>query len=109
MGDRNDIQDTEVVTQDRLAETAVKRIKARRDFMGHLLVYLLVNGLLVGIWLVVGLHSGSWFFWPVFPILGWGIGVAMNAWAVYGPPSEPITDDAIAEEVERLRRRTSGT
>jgi hypothetical protein len=34
-----------------------------------------VNGLLVIIWAV----GGGGYFWPVWPIAGWGIGVAFNA------------------------------
>jgi hypothetical protein len=40
------------------------------------------------------------FFWPIFPIVGWGIGVVMNAWDVY--LSEDPTEDAIAREMEHL-------
>jgi hypothetical protein len=35
-------------------------------------------------------------------ILGWGIGVLLNAWDVYG--RRPISEHEIAREVERLRR-----
>lgn len=31
--------------------------------------------LLVAIWLAVGVTAGSWYPWPVWPALGWGIGV----------------------------------
>jgi hypothetical protein len=41
------------------------------------------------------------FFWPVFPMLGWGIAVAFNAWDVYG--RRPLTEDQIRREMERLR------
>ena len=38
-------------TQDtRLRDRAMKRLKKRRDFRGHLLVYALVNAFLVVIW-----------------------------------------------------------
>jgi class 3 adenylate cyclase len=40
----------------------------------HLTVYLLVNAFLVGIWAVT---SGG-YFWPVWPILGWGLGLALH-------------------------------
>jgi len=33
-----------------LRDRAMKQLKKRRDFRGHLLVYLLVNGFLVVIW-----------------------------------------------------------
>ena len=40
------------------------------------------------------------FFWPVFPIAGWGIGVIMNAWDVYG--RQEITEEDIHREMDRL-------
>src|SRR4051794_14107468 len=41
----------------------------------HLTVYALVNLFLIAIWAV----SGGGYFWPIWPILGWGIGVAAHA------------------------------
>ncbi len=77
-------------------DRAVMQLKKRRDFYGHLLVYVLVNTFLVVIWAVVDAHG---FFWPVFPIVGWGIGVVMNAWDVFWRP--PITEHDIQREIER--------
>jgi hypothetical protein len=77
-------------------DRAVTQLKKRRDFYGHLLVYVLVNTFLVVIWAVVDAHG---FFWPVFPIVGWGIGVVMNAWDVFWRP--PITEHEIQREIER--------
>ena len=76
--------------------TAVPQLKRRRDFRGHLLVYALVNAFLVVIWVAAGGHG---FFWPVFIIAGWGIGVVMNAWDVYWRPQ--ITEHDIQREIER--------
>jgi class 3 adenylate cyclase len=45
-----------------------------QSFKTHLTVYLLVNTLLIGIWAA----SGAGYFWPIWPILGWGIGVAAH-------------------------------
>jgi 2TM domain len=50
-----------------LRERAIKRLKKRRDFAGHLLVYVLVNTFIVLIWFMSGSNG---FFWPVFPIVG---------------------------------------
>jgi len=80
-----------------LRARAVKQLKKQRDFRGHLLVYVLVNTFLVVIWLVTDQHG---FFWPVFPIIGWGIGVIMNAWDVYG--RQEITEEDIEREMDRL-------
>jgi len=82
-----------------LREEAVRSLKKKSDFRSHLVAYALVNSLLVLIWAV----TGTGFFWPVFPMAGWGIGVAFNAWDVYG--RRPFTEDDIRREQERLRHR----
>jgi uncharacterized membrane protein len=88
-------------TRDQIArDRAVTRLKKRRDFRGHLLVYVLVNTFIVVIWAVTGPHG---FFWPVFPIVGWGIGVVMNAWDVYWRPR--ITEQDIQREMGREDKR----
>jgi 2TM domain len=84
--------------QDDLRSAAVTRVRKKQDFRAHVLAYVLVNAFLVGIWAV----TGADFFWPVFPILGWGIGVAFNAWDVYG--RKPLSEDQIQEEMRRMRR-----
>ena len=82
---------------DGLRDEAIERLKKKHDFYPHVIAYVLVNLFLVGIWAV----TGAGFFWPVFPILGWGIGVGANAWDVYG--RKPITEDEVQRETERLR------
>ncbi len=83
-----------------LRERAIKELKKRREFQTHLLVYVLVNGLLVGIWAI---SSPGVFFWPLFPIFGWGIGVVLHGWDVYFA-SEP--DEAqIHRMMEGLQRK----
>jgi uncharacterized ion transporter superfamily protein YfcC len=82
-----------------LRDRAVSRLKKRRDFHTHVVVFVLFNSFVVGIWAVMG-HG---LFWPVFLIVFWGIGLFMNAWDVYF--SNEITEDDIAREVERLERR----
>jgi uncharacterized membrane protein len=80
-----------------LREEAIRRLRKKRDFRSHVVAYVLVNALLVGIWAI----TGAGYFWPVFPILGWGIAVAFNAWDVYG--RRPITEEEIQREQSRLR------
>ena len=82
-------------------DKAVQRLKKRRDFYGHLLIYVLVNTFIVIIWAVTDQHG---FFWPVFPIAGWGIGVVMNAWDVFWRPA--ITEEDIQHEIEREHRHS---
>ncbi|WP_158166288.1 DUF1707 domain-containing protein [Mycolicibacterium smegmatis] len=52
---------------------------ARMSVRLHLAAYLAGSVLMLGIWLAVGLGGGGWYFWPVWPIMGWGIGVASHA------------------------------
>jgi 2TM domain-containing protein len=81
-------------------ELALRRLKKRRDFGAHLLVYVLVNTSLVAIWLFT---SNGGFFWPVFPIAFWGIGVVMNAWDAY--VAQDFSEEDIQREIQRTRRR----
>ncbi len=90
----------EATRDDALREQAIKRLKKRRDFAGHVLIYVLVNAFLVVIWALTNVHG---FFWPVFPIVGWGIGVVMNAWDVFH--NEEFDEQRIRREVERLQRQ----
>ena len=81
-----------------LRDLASTRLERRQEFYAHLLAYVLVNGMLVAIWAM----SGAGFFWPIFPIMGWGIGIAFHAWDTFrrGEPSEA----RVQREMERLRR-----
>jgi 2TM domain len=81
---------------DELRAEAIEGLKKRRDFLAHLLAYISVNAFLVAIWAV----TGAGFFWPVFPIFGWGIGLFFHAWDTF---SSPITEERIEREVARLR------
>ena len=82
-----------------LRDKAVRRLKKQRDFRSHLLVYILFNAFLVVIW---ALTNPEGFFWPVFPIAGWGIFVIMNAWDVYG--RQEITEQDIHREMDHLSK-----
>lgn len=81
---------------DEARERAITRLRAKGEFKVHLLAFVLVNTFLVVIWAV----TGAGFFWPIFLILGWGIGIVFHAWDVYrGEPSE----EQIRREIDRMR------
>jgi Domain of unknown function (DUF1707)/2TM domain len=56
---------------------------ARRGFRVHLAAYVAASLLMIGIWLAVAVTAGAWYFWPVWPILGMGIGVVSHAIPVH--------------------------
>ena len=45
----------------------------------HLGAYLAMVVIVLTVWLAVGLTAGAWYFWPIWPILGAGIGLASHA------------------------------
>jgi hypothetical protein len=83
--------------EDELRRQAVQRLRAKAAFRKHLMAYLSVNTFLVVTWA----FTGTGLFWPIFPIIGWGIGVAVNAWEAYGPYE--VTEERIRREMDRMR------
>jgi hypothetical protein len=61
---------------------AAKRSAERRELRHHATIYGLVMLLLVAVWAL----SGAGYFWPVWPMLGWGIGVASHGAEALGLP-----------------------
>ena len=64
----------------------------RRVLQSHAVVYALVMALLVFIWLT----TGADYFWPQWPIAGWGLVLALHAWfarggrrGMLGPQTQP--------------------
>ena len=82
---------------DRQRKQAVQRIHAKRAFLSHLAVYVVMSVFFVGLWF----QTGAGYFWPIWPILGWGIGVASHGVATYGG-MRPITEEQIQREIARF-------
>jgi hypothetical protein len=72
---------------------ARKRLQSKRDLSSHVVVYVVVNAFLVLIWFL----SGQGYFWPIWVMGGWGIGLVLNVWDVYG--RKPITEADIDKEL----------
>jgi hypothetical protein len=98
--EREIVEEVVASSPELLREQALRQLKKRRDFTAHVFAYVLVNLVVWGIWFVIGLSSHSWWPWPVFVTLGWGIGIAFNAWDVY--LRRPITEDEVRRQMQRL-------
>lgn len=61
------------------SEVAVRH----RGFAVHLLVYAVINSVLITAWAL----TGGGFFWPVFLMTVWGVGVLVNGYLAYRPHS----------------------
>lgn len=72
--------------------------EARYSFRWHLLIYLVVNSGLVGIWYY---YTASSFPWPIFPAFFWAIGLLSHYLAAY---RRGWGRDWIENETERILR-----
>ena len=63
------------------AAKAAQQVEAITGFYIHVVVFVLVMALLLVInWMTVA--DTDW--WVQWPFLGWGLGVVLHGWAVYG-------------------------
>jgi hypothetical protein len=95
--------DTDTTESD-LRQLAIVHLRKRREFLQHLVVYAVVNLVLNLIWLFT---TPDGFYWPMFPLLIWGIGIifhGLDAFSLVFSPASP-SEERIHREVERLVRR----
>lgn len=59
------------------------RAAERRELVGRVRTFVLVNVLLIALWAA----AGAGYFWPIWPMLGWGIGVASHGRRALGASS----------------------
>jgi uncharacterized membrane protein (DUF485 family) len=98
-------QDPFIGTDAGLRDIALRNLKRKREFFTHLVSYLTVNAMLWGIWLVIAFSWGVWFPWPVFPTLGWGVGLALHAYNTFALTALDFTPEQVQAEMDRLRQR----
>ena len=71
----------------RRAAAVASRRSARAALRPRVSAYLAVMALLVAIWLGVGVVTGAWYPWPIWPALGWGISVAGQVRSALAQPA----------------------
>ncbi|NQX16069.1 2TM domain-containing protein [Rathayibacter sp. VKM Ac-2857] len=81
---------------------AVKDLKRRRDFAGSVGGWMTVSAISTGVWFATGADG---YFWPIWPMLGIGIGVASQAAALWGPEKKDITEADIAAQMRKRELR----
>jgi hypothetical protein len=89
------VEDGNTAESDDRRTAAIERLKNRRAFGQHLVSYIVVNGLLIGIWAA----TGAGYFWPAWVLGIWGIGLVMHAWTAF--LQKPITEEDIQREIRR--------
>ncbi|MFK7940650.1 MAG: 2TM domain-containing protein [Roseovarius sp.] len=84
-------------------QSAKKRVEAKMGFYTHLSVFAAVILFLALINFITA-PSAIWFHWP---LLGWGIAVAIHAAAVFVFPGRfGVSEKMIEAEMARLRARS---
>lgn len=61
-------------------EEAKKRVTELKEFYHHIVVYLIVNAILF----FINIMTSPGYLWFLWPLLGWGIGIAFHALSVFG-------------------------
>jgi hypothetical protein len=85
-----------------LYERAKQRVEARIGFYKHLAVYVVVNVLLI----IINLSTTPGRYWFKWPLLGWGIGLALHAVSVFiFSRGSAMKDRMIQEEMEKESKR----
>ncbi len=65
------------------------RARQRRRFCGHLVAYVIVNPFLIFVDSVTS--GGTWWYWP---LLGWGMGLAFDAYSTFFPDPDEVEKGA---------------
>lgn len=93
---------TAPLSPEQLERLARKRAGAKLGWYVHAMVYVLVNLVL---W-AMSMHGFGSCPWSVFPLLGWGLGLALHGISVFmlGTGSD-LRERLVQKERERLQRR----
>lgn len=67
-------------------QRAKKRVKAKKAFYQHLMSYAIINLFLIALNLI----TSPGYFWFIFPLMGWGVGLAFHYVDVFGIPGFDI-------------------
>ena len=86
-------------TDEELRRKARKIAKGKSDFYIHFVIYIAVNLFLIAQWWVIA-GPGS-FPWFVFPLFGWGIGVAAHGISAFR--GEGYVETQTEREYQKLK------
>ena len=86
-------------------DEAKKRVSEIKEFYQHLATYVVINAVLV----VINLLTSPQYFWFVWPLLGWGIGVALHALSVFGGVWGKDWEERKINEIMGKDRRSGGS
>jgi hypothetical protein len=74
--------------------------KQRVAFKTNLFSYIAVNLFMIAVWYYGNLGGVHNYFWPIWPILGWGLGVTLHGIKAYGNMSL----FSVEKEYEKMKK-----
>ncbi len=93
---------TTQLSEQEMYELAKKRVKAKRDFYTHLVVYVVINAILVILWWAVTGAGYPWFLWALG---GWGVGLLFNFLGVFVLDKDTAWEKRqIEKEIEKMKK-----
>lgn len=99
LDDRHDT-DAQLAASPEKLRIAHRNVRMKMGFYIHAAVYLLVNAFLAA----VNLSSGAEVIWFKWPLLGWGLGLAIHGAVVwFGLGGGGIRDRMLRDELRRLK------
>lgn len=90
---------TDLPDPDPVRTRAVRQLHLRRGLQAHILVYALANLTQIVVWWA---YTPEQFFWPLWSVLGWGIGLVFHVWGVYA--GSQLDEARIEREMNRIER-----
>ena len=91
------------MSEEAIRKIATDRVRAKKGFYSHLTVYIVINLMLVAIWF----FTGAGYFWPMWVMLGWGIGLVINGVAVFSRRDAGWEKREIEKEVEKIKKSSN--
>jgi hypothetical protein len=76
-------------SQTGLSENKHTHRRVRVEFYNHLIAFIVVNALLVGI----NLATSSDYLWFIWPLMGWGAGLLINGLQVFFVNKDQVDDE----------------
>lgn len=74
--------------------------KRRASFKWNLISYFIINCFLIVLWFITS-GKGGGYFWPIWPMLGWGIGLAFHYFGAY----HATNIFSVEEEYKKLKNQ----
>lgn len=104
--------------EEQLRALALEQIQRKRRFQGHAVGYAAVSLVLIVVWAISEYHNAGgwpsdgfsqssgiahvWNIWIIYPVLGLGLILALEAWNTYG--RKPVSESEVRREMDKLGR-----